>query len=476
MTDLGSQPIHKNSTTQGFQVMSNLMRWGNFDDQFLKSYGTELMETEKAATSNGRHGATVWTHMGMDPNLNRTGEDSGSDPVIGYLKALSNSPDAATDFFNESFLSTNEDHDFKEKDEDTGKEVKASLSNFNYLFEERDWPQEQDKDNNDSISGRNNLAAALEAATTGHPAGELPTLDTPAHNAGQAELAKNLIASISEDPKRLTEYSYMSDSVGQIAAEYMPDINRSMYPSGKVGDDLFPVVGNAARIDEVDVTRFLYTVGQNPEGYAAVNVGQASYTTSLMEYHFANPDAFVAGDKTYSVNDNLKQAIEDVARVSAETQGTIGAGRAYASEVESGVKDQDFNDAIETTSTWVGAGVGIGVGLLTAPFIGPGGIVAGGLAGTAADEIIGGISEGLIKDSTGEVIYRNGQEIDATRQSTYTLVEAAAEKAGEGAKNSSPAIVAAAAVAAEQGFNNAHTNRKDYIDGEGNPQQLEKKE
>ncbi|MFD9867329.1 DUF6571 family protein [Streptomyces niveus] len=474
MTDLGSQPISKNSTTQGFQVMSNLMRWGNFDDQFLKSYGSELMETEKAATSNGRHGATVWTRMGMDPNLNHTGEDSGSDPMIGYLKALSNSPDAATDFFNDPFLSKDEDHAFKEEDEKTGKEVKASLSNFDYLFEERDWPPERDKDGDDSISGRNNLAMALEAATTGHPAGELPTLDTPAHNAGQAELAKNVMVSISENPERLTEHSYMSDSVGQIAAEYMPDINRGMYAGKESGNDLFPVVGEPAKIPEVDITRFLYAVGQNPEGYAAVNAGQAAYTTSLMEYHFANPEAFVK-DPNFSDNDNLKQAIEGVAKVSGEVQGTIGAGRAFASEEEGGVKDQDFNDAIETTSTWVGSGVGIGVGLATAPFIGPGGIVAGGLAGTAVDEILGGLTEGALKDSSGEVIYRNGQEIDATRQSTYTLVETAAEKAGESAKNPSPAIVDAAANAAEQGFNNARTNLSDFIDGEGTPRQLEPK-
>ncbi|MFE7568608.1 hypothetical protein ACFU76_16860 [Streptomyces sp. NPDC057539] len=474
MTDLGSQPINKNSTVQGFQVMSNLMRWGNFDDQFLKSYGTELTKTEKEATSNGRHGATVWNPQLSGPTLNRTGEDSGSDPMIGFLKALSNSPDAATDFFNDPFLSKDEDHDFEQDKDDDGKMAKRSLSNFDYLFEERDWPPERDKDSEDSISGRNNLALALEAATTGHPAGELPTLDTPAHNAEQAELAKNVIVSISEDPTRLTERSYMSDSMGQIAAEYMPDINRGLYPGNAMADDLFPVVGEAARISEVDISRFLYTVGQNPEGYAAVNVGQASYTTSLMEYHFANPGAFVA-DSNFSVNDNLKQAIEDVARVSAETQGTIGAGRAFASEVEGGAKDQEFNDAIETSSTWIGSGVGIGVGLATAPFVGPGGVVAGGLAGTAVDEILGGLTGGLMKDSADEVIYRNGQEMDATRESTYALVESAAQKAGESAKNPSPAIVAATAVAAEQGFNNATSNIDSAINGEGKPQQLEAK-
>ncbi|MET4926161.1 hypothetical protein P3L51_28060 [Streptomyces sp. PSRA5] len=80
-----------------------------------------------------------------------------------------------------------------------------------------------------------------------------------------------------------------------------------------------------------------------------------------------------------------------------------------------------------------------------------------------------------MKDSSGEVIYRNGREIDATRQSAYTLVETAAGKAGESAKNPSPAIVAAAAGAAEQGFNNARTSLDYFIDDEGTPRQLEPK-
>ncbi|MFC8274880.1 hypothetical protein ACFUJR_20555 [Streptomyces sp. NPDC057271] len=473
MVNLADQPLGKNSITQGAQVMSNLMRWGNFDDQFLMDYGGKLMEVEKAASGNGRHSPTVWTHLGMDPDLNRTGTDSGSDPVIGFLAALSNSPDAATDFFNADFLTKDEDHDFEEDADGNGKNEKRELSNFDYLFEERDWPPEMDSKGENSIEGRNNLAKALEAATTGHPAGEMPNIDTPAHNDQQAKLVEDIFHSVSENPERLTKNSFMSDSMGQIAAEYMPDIHRGLHPAKSDADSLFPIAGSPAELSEQDITRFLYTTGQNPEGYAAINAGQHSYTTSVMEYHFANPEANLA-DKNFSVNDNLKKSIEDIARVSGEIEGTIGVGRAYANEVEGGNKDAEFNDAIETASTWVSSGVGIGVGLATAPAVGPGGTVAGGLAGTAADEIIGALTEGLMKDSTDEVIYRNGQEISDTKESTYKLIEAAAEKAGEKAGNPSPHIVSAAATAAESGFTNAQAMVTDYCNGQGVPKQLEK--
>ncbi|WP_432116576.1 DUF6571 family protein [Streptomyces sp. S1] len=473
MVNLADQPLSKNSTTFGAQVMSNLMRWGDFDDRFLKDYGTKLIDAEKRMSDNGRHMPIGWQHMGMDPLLNRTGTDSGSDPMTGFLKALSNSPDAATDFFNADFVTKDEDHDFEEDADDNGKNEKRELSNFDYLFEERDWPQDRDDEGEDSIEGRNNLAQALEAATTGHPAGELPTVDTPPHNAGQAKLVTDIFQSVSEKPERLTKNGFMSDSMGQIAAEYMPDIHRGLHPAKTDVSTLFPVAGTPAALSEQDITRFLYTVGQNPEGYAAVNVGQHSYTSSLMEHHFAHPTSHLP-DENFSVNENLKKSIEDIARVSGEIEGTIGAGRAYANEVEGGAKDEEFNSAIESASTWVSSGVGIGIGLATAPAAGPGGAVAGGLAGTAADEILGALTEGLMKDSTEEVIYRNGKEINDTKESTYQLIEAAAEKAGENAKNPSPHIVSAAATAAESGFTNAQSMVTDYCNGQGIPKQLEK--
>lgn len=392
MTDLGSQPLNKNSTTQGFQVMSNLMRWGNFDDQFLKSYGSELMETEKAATSNGRHGATVWTHMGMDPNLNRTGEDSGSDPMIGYLKALSNSPDAATDFFNDPFLSKDEDHDFKE--EVKGKEVTAELSNFDYLFEERNWPPERDKDGDDSISGRNNLAMALEAATTGHPAGELPTVDTPPHNDGQAQLMNSLVTSIGEDPGRLLDHSHMSDSIGQITSEYLPDINRSLSVDESGGgpgeggsgniDKLFPLAGADANLKSEHVTPLLVALGQNPEGSAAVETGQAAYLGNLMDYHL-NPNLPEESRYPQSPQDT----IEEISRRSGEIGGTLAIGRQEAILGPAGTEAKDFEDSIaQQKNAWsgsIGTGIGVGVSFIATPV---GGAIAGGAASTVSSLVL----------------------------------------------------------------------------------------
>lgn len=323
MTALGGKSVGPHGSHLGFQVMSSLMRWGDYNDRFLTRYGRALVKAEKEYSENGTRSPIAWHRSAADPQLNHTGTDTGADPFTGFLKALANSPDASTTFFGDPFLARDEsDH------------AKGGMSNFEYLFEERDWPPDTDSKGETSIAGRNILAQALESAVTGHPAGEMPTADTPAHSYEQATLMEQIVHSVSEKPERLLDHKYMADSLGQISAEYMPDISRGFHPQDRAGADrLMPVAGSMAEPGAQDLTRFLYTMGRTPDGYAAVNVGQHSYTASLMEYHFRNPDAYIA-DPQFKEVENLKEGVGSIAQVAGEIQGTISAGRAYEGEVE----------------------------------------------------------------------------------------------------------------------------------------------
>ncbi|MCS0634618.1 hypothetical protein NX801_02870 [Streptomyces sp. LP05-1] len=457
------KPVGGSGGLSGYVAMSNLMRWGDYEDDFLTRYGNGMAAREQEGVRNGLRPEQIWGYRGggMWPHLNTTGTDSGFDPMTGYMKALSNSPDAATAFFNSEFVG----------EDDDGKEKKGT--NFQYLFEDREWVADQDSDGEESISGKNYLAAALEAATTGHPAGELPTRETLAHSAEQAKLYEAVVHSVSREPSRLTDHGYMSDSLGQMSAEYMADIHRSFRAGSADESGLFPVAGAVARFSEEDITRFLYTVGQNPEGYAALTIGQHAYTAATMEYQFAHPDAFIR-DPKFSPTENLEVGIKHTATVAGEIQGTLGAGRAYAAELDAGNKDAKFNDAITKAGEWGQSIVGMGIGAATATATGPGGAIAGTVAETVAGEVIGSLTEGLMRDNTEKVIYRNGEEINGTRESTYTLVEDAARRAGEKSGSPSPHIVDQVAAGAEAGFNNAKTNVSDFMRGEGVPSELEK--
>ncbi|MEW1720765.1 hypothetical protein [Streptomyces sp. NPDC093109] len=102
MLKLSGERIQTRGTTvYGFQIMSNLMRVGDYDDQFLNKYGDSLVAQEKKMKLPGNFwtGATGGPMM---PRMNFMGDgdgDFGRDPMTGFMMALTNSPDAAADFF-----------------------------------------------------------------------------------------------------------------------------------------------------------------------------------------------------------------------------------------------------------------------------------------------------------------------------------------------------------------------------------------
>ncbi|MDQ8706839.1 hypothetical protein RCO28_30865 [Streptomyces sp. LHD-70] len=421
--DLGGQLVGKGSGAVGFQVMSNLMRWGNYDDEFLKSYGSELIKTEKARSDNGSNAAVAWQQAGAGSYLNRTGSDTGSDPMTGFMKALSNSPEAATDFFSKDFVTTDEDHNFTE--ERNGKEVKRGLSNFDYLFEERDWPADANSKGEKSNAGKNAMALALEAATTGHAAGQHPTAETPQHNADQAKLVESLVASISDDPTRLTDHSYMSDSIGQITAEYLPDINRATADADSGNESvakLFPIDGEAAEMKRSDVTRFLVTLGQSPEGYAAVEVGQKAYMANLIDYHMS-PD--LPDEKRYP--HPAEDTIREIARRSGEVGGSLAIGRQESVLGTEAEKMEDYEHSMNQRKNFSSGAIATAVGVSTSFVASPlAGAVIGGATGTVSSLVL----EQLFKQPEPDV-QDAGQDAavlwEATEVQNSTLSRIAAE-------------------------------------------------
>lgn len=412
----------------GAQVMSNLMRWGDFDDKFLKDYGNELIRVEKERSGNGRNASAAWLQFPMEPMLNRTGTDGGSDPMTGYMMALGKSPDAATEFFNGTFVTKDEDHDFLRDTDGNGKKGKVGLTNFQYLFEERDWPKEYDSEMKESIAGQNALGWALEAAATGHPAGQQPTPDLPPHSPEQAKLVEQIFDSVSDDTERLTERGYLSDSLGQIAAEYLPDINRAT-ADDKHGNTnlLFPVAGTAAELDHNDVTRFLVSLGQNPEGYAKVEMGQKAYMTNLFDYHL-NPD--LPEDKRYP--QDPQTTVEEIARRSGEISGTLAIGRQEAVLGEAHQKDEDYQKSMgqvkNIVSGTIGTGIGVGTSFIATPV---GGAAAGGAASTVSSVVLEQIFGNFEPNNLKEAGENEGVRWEMARQNSTEHGQVAALEAAK---------------------------------------------
>ncbi|MEX3101420.1 MULTISPECIES: hypothetical protein [unclassified Streptomyces] len=463
MTGLGAKRIGSDSGPMGFQVMSNLMRVGDYDDKFLTSYGNRMMATEKELTGYGQQPNRFWQFGGAGgtiQRLNFLGDDTGADPLTGYMRALSNSPDAATAFFNEDYVTKDDpDNPFeRDSDDENDYKGKVGLSNFQYLFEERDWPEETSLKGDDLHTGQNYMAMALEAATTGHPAGEMPTVDTPAHNSEQTRLFESIVSSIADSPDRLTDNGYMSDSVGQITSEYLPDINRAMTDDEDGDTDkLFPVSGASATLNHRDVTALLISVGQNPEGYAAVEVGNKAYMANLMDYHM-NPD--LSSGNRYSQDTQF--AIEQIAHGSGEVSGTLAIGRQEAIAGPADEDDKAYEHSVaqwkNTASGAIGTGIGVGVSFIATPV---GGAVAGGVAGSVSSLVLEELfqdAEGHAKDDAGAAM---GEEWETGVDQNSAYTERAAELAAKAHNRTDlqdDSIDEKARAAAQQGFRAAGAN------------------
>ncbi|WP_327697410.1 DUF6571 family protein [Streptomyces sp. NBC_00459] len=394
MVAIGGDPIRDPNGDaggrEGFVVMSNLMRYGDYDDKFLENYGTALVKADRRITENT--GGLHRSGWGTEGTVNYLGSDAGNDPFTGYMKALANSPGAATAFFTA---------------EQKGKDGKPE-TNFKYLFETREWPDE-------NVTGRNSMGHALEAATTGHRPGEPATIEDIKHSEEQAALFSAIVNSVSQHENLLRDHEYLSDSFANIAAEYMPDLHRSFEFDKANGAQLFPTAGAEANLKTSPVMRFLHTVSRNKEGYDRLNISQHVYAAALMEAQVKHPNAYPL---------TTDEKIAGIAYDTGFFQGIIGVGQHFQAEkddVDATARDDAWK---EHASTWGGSLVGSATAIATAPFTGPGGVVAGGLVGTAAGEIFNGLLGGFGSDEEDqEKVYQNVMQLDQIQESAIRTTQ-----------------------------------------------------
>ncbi|MGA5420605.1 hypothetical protein [Streptomyces lavendulocolor] len=156
----------------GYQIMSNLMRTGDYDDQFLNKYGNQLVATEEKMKVPGNY----WQGMGqMMPKMNFIGDaEFGRDPMTGFMTALANSPDAATEFFN----------------------TKEPQDNAQWVLKDR--PSFDDSPLNDGPNeALDATGKAMFAAVSGATGPDAPRSEFPPHTPEHAEAMKRSLEFLS---------------------------------------------------------------------------------------------------------------------------------------------------------------------------------------------------------------------------------------------------------------------------------------
>ncbi|MFC4470020.1 hypothetical protein ACFPH6_36920 [Streptomyces xiangluensis] len=331
----GQSPVY------GFQVMSNLMRNGEYKTDFLHDYGDALIDYEKKHTSDEygglqrrttREDVLPWDRSAQYERLHYgAGNDAGGDPMTGFMEALGHNADASTDFFNEG-------------------------KNFDYLTEDREWPKDFTSSDAKTLAGYDSLGHALESATKGAPYdADPPQLHRDAETAAVAEKVVQRYGQDAEykDDKQTglsgaqlqAKQQGIGDSLGSIGAAYIDDINWAM--DGNADKSLFAMdngerssVADRAHFNtgDLSVTKFLSTVGQDPDGYAQITTAQQAYTTSLVNEYPPSIQSDGDVDSTRA---------ETAIRTGAELQGITDRSRAEEVRVGQEEADKKYNDAID---------------------------------------------------------------------------------------------------------------------------------
>ncbi|WP_433570548.1 hypothetical protein [Streptomyces sp. CA-251247] len=385
-----SDPLRPNGA-MGYQVMSSLMHHGKYDAEFLDAYGKKLLKMDMAPAGQTGMGTNDLWKTGNVTDL-VFGDDDGRDPMVGFMKALSHNPEAALETFD---------------DKKTFEHVVESMR-----YTDRDGA----------------VAHALEAAVTGYGDGEKAT-DIRPHSKEQVALMKEVMHSVAqpETGAKLVNKA-TGESFGDMAAAYMPEINRSI--AGQGAESIFwSNSQDPGGLDKLDTTRFLYETARDPMGRAAIIVGESVYTASSLEAHIAQPELF---------DGKTEDAVKTISKNAGIIEGIVGHSVADAKIAGDLEAEKDANTALKTkgdvVKSFLSAGVGVGTVALvgTAPAVAATGAAVsgffGGIAGMSVDRLM---DAQQIDGALDQALYDSGGKLNDSLESANVQTQQSAVDAIE---------------------------------------------
>jgi hypothetical protein len=373
----------------GYQVMSNLMRHGEYDSDFLVQYGNRLLDFERASGNpsdlwgygaNGRNQGEGFTDIQLD--FTERG-DAGGDPVVGLLEALGRNPDASTQFF------------APPSDFDPTVERSEINEDMRYLATGREWPQ--DTRTPEELTGTvdDSLGHALYAATSGLPFEPMTVDNLEGAAPGDRRDLDNMrvMEEVIElfgvrEPTLIHENPAFGDSLGAMAAMYIDDIDYAMSgASGSSSEEpasdlrFSPPYDGHIGNEKDDVIRFLSVLGQDEQAHALATEAQTVYTLS-------NLDRF---DPTDNVN-NYSHGAQSVV-VGAEVQRVLDDARVAQVADEFGADAEQAEEELARSNEWRSTVTEVVLGgataAITTPFVGPYSSVIAPAVGDAGAAFLG---------------------------------------------------------------------------------------
>ncbi|MFD4241564.1 hypothetical protein ACFWP3_08215 [Streptomyces sp. NPDC058525] len=430
---LGTQHIplakYDQNPPYGYQLLGGIMRYGSYDPKFLvpiAEHATQIHAKDPDFFNSTRHlngyGKNLFNPSGVN--------GAGYDPVVSFLEAMGHSPDAAKEFFDPDRTPHAYNHDGTEKSgtADLGKDAaKKTITNYLDFFgnEKYDFTIDMEGMNPDDLKKVQQympdaLGHALEAATLGHawddPSPKLVRDET------SSSIMQEVVSKYGGDAKLLNNQASLADSLGNMGAGYIDDLNHSLRENGPTSV-FAPVAEGHATFDRDTARKFLSSLGQHPDSYLTMSRAESVFQASMLESQVG------PGGK-------LNQSgLMEAARTGGEFQGILDESRAKQIDADAKKWVEDYEKAVEKRSGWIefGTTAAIAAGVAFLPATAAAAGAAAVLVPLAVDTGSGALEQvasGLVKDWSDAEAERKKEQVEdkahEDRASVYNHGEAMA--------------------------------------------------
>ncbi|WP_430781407.1 hypothetical protein [Actinoplanes sp. G11-F43] len=432
--DIGDpySPGRRLENVYGYQLLGPLLRTGDYDAGFLSTVGGDMVDFEM---EKGKDGA-LWTEArGENVRLDWTQDHdnntapAGYDPVSSLMDALSRNGDATRDLLTGTTT-------FSADGPADGR-----LPRLDYLLTDRDWTATVDvpggpgwtaelMTNGDAYQTNpalDRFGEALVQATTNQDGPESRRLvESIIHETNADEQAQGRANRDHSEPGkagtttdlRSTDFIHpqLRDSMGQIVAAYIYDVNLNLTDGHPVNDT------RSIDVDQADMVRFLADVGKDQGAYHTIAAAEATYAAT-------NYLDIASGNRTPGATlDQNIAGMEVVSNNYGRVMGALDLGLTEAQKAEIAAIDEAHNKKVEGTFRIAGPLVEAVVGAATDRIPVPG-------AGDLANGFIGNVMEDIEKaqqaDHQGVGAFNAGSMLSGGRETAVGIAEMALYKSGE---------------------------------------------
>ncbi|MEU6758563.1 hypothetical protein [Streptomyces sp. NPDC046685] len=436
----------------GYQALGALLREGKYDTEFLTSVGRDMIAMD-------RKDPKAWefhTPYGMESVLSQGKDGRGFYPLTGLMEALANNPDASTALFNEPVREdTNKDGLVTKDDKPVKGQHGQPQGMVDYMLDKKPYMDSFDIPRaGDLHPAQQALGDALMAAVSHRGPGDE---DSPpvAHTKEMAAVMERIVEKIGDKPELVDAepgdpegpLNGLSGHFGQMAAEYMPDIQAS----AENNSGLIKANGVMADFDKSHMAGFLGAVAQDPDAYGAITNSQRAFTTTLINDVIAHRSEY----------DDLDAAIHTAVHPGGQIAGILSEARAQGVYAENGHKQEEYVKGVEDNAKWINRAISAAGGkyLEMVPLAGD---VVEWLQEDITESVVEGAKKDIVKKTADSDQAAASAYVDA-QQAAGASAAASVRKAAEGSGMSERTIGALAGVASTETTNGYGAGR-DLVD------------